>query len=128
MTPLMQKYLHIPGKQHGDCWRTCIASILECDVDIFPYHNGDISWADEYSEVVRILESMGWDYVSLTTQATPQMLKSPHTDGYVIAIGQSPRGVGHSVIWKNGMVHDPHPDNRGLIDITRFEVLIKTEE
>lgn len=128
MIPLEQKYLHTDN-QHGDCWRTCIASILECDIDTFPYHNGDISWPDEYDEVMRILESMGWNYYSLTiSQVREGFLNSQDTDGYVLAIGSSLRGCNHSVIWKNGIVHDPHPDKSGLENIIRFEILQKIEK
>jgi len=126
MKKVMQKYLHIPDIQHGDCWRACIASILECDIDKFPYHNGDISWPDEYDEMIKILNSMGYNYISNPiSNIFYEQLNSPDTNGYVIAIGNSPRGITHSVVWKNGMVHDPHPDNNGLVDIIRFEVLTK---
>jgi len=131
MKPIKQKYLHIPDKQHGDCWRTCLASILECDVDTFPYHNGDISWPDEWAEVMKILESLGYYYGTAPVGSTScGILDCPDTDGYSIAIGKSNRGVNHSVVWKNGIAHDPHPDNTGLTEITRFEVLtrIKTNE
>lgn len=126
MKPIKQKYLHIPDKQHGDCWRTCLASILECDIDMFPYHNGDISWADEYDEVIKILESIGYIYATMPVNyVVYNILDCPDTDGYSIAIGKSIRGVTHSVIWKNGIAHDPHPDNTGLVEITRFEILSK---
>ena len=126
MKPLKQKYLHIPDKQHGDCWRTCIASILECDIDLFPYHNGDIDWEDEYQEVCTILESIGYEYSSIPVHLLREGdLDSPDTQGYVIAVGKSSRGVLHSVVWKNGLAHDPHPDSNGLCDIIRFEILDK---
>ena len=126
MIPLKQKYLHIPDKQHGDCWRTCLASILECDIDTFPYHNGDISWPDEYDEVMGILESLGYFYGTMSIDYVTQgMLDCPDTDGYSIAIGKSNRGLSHAVVWKNGIANDPHPDNTGLVEITRFEVLTK---
>jgi len=126
MIPLKQKYLHIPDKQHGDCWRTCLASILECDIDTFPYHNGDISWPDEYDEMMKILESLGYFYGTMPIgYVTQGMLDCPDTDGYSIAIGQSNRGLSHAVVWKNGIANDPHPDNTGLVEITRFEVLTK---
>ena len=126
MKPLKQEYLYIEGIQHGDCWRACIASILECDIDTFPYHNGDIPWAEEYEEVMKILNSMGWDYVPLSISGLRAgWLDSKDTDGYVIAIGSGPRGVYHSVVWKNGIAHDPHPDNSGIENIIRFEMLIR---
>jgi hypothetical protein len=126
MKRIKQKYLHIPDKQHGDCWRTCIASILECDVDTFPYHNGDITWPEEYAEVVQILESMGYAYESMPINSVVnKALDCPDTDGYCIAIGKSSRGVNHSVVWRNGIAHDPHPENSGISDIIRFEILTK---
>lgn len=34
-----------------------------------------------------------------------------------IACGKSPRGnVDHAVVWKDGIVHDPHPSNSGLAE------------
>lgn len=128
MKPIKQKYLHIPDKQHGDCWRSCLASILECDVDTFQYHNGDISWPDEWDEVMKKLESLGYYYGTVPVGSTTcGMLECPDTDGYCIAIGKSNRGVNHAVVWKNGMAHDPHPDNTGLIEITMFEILTKNK-
>ena len=126
MIKIKQKYLHIPDNQHGDCWRTCLASILEWDVETFPYHNGDISWPDEYDEVMKILDSMGYEYATIPVNyVTKDMLDSPDTDGYSIAVGKSVRGVNHSIVWKNGMAHDPHPDNTGLTEIVRFEILYR---
>jgi hypothetical protein len=124
MIPIKQKYLHIPDKQHGDCWRACLASILECDIEKFPYHNGDISWSNEFDEVIGILESMGYIYATMPVNyVTGSILNCSDTDGYSIAIGKSQRGISHAVVWKNGMAHDPHPDNTGLSEITRFEIL-----
>jgi hypothetical protein len=126
MKPIKQIYLHIPDKQHGDCWRACLASILECDIDTFPYHNGDIAWADEWDEVMNILVLLGYYYSTVPVGLAHQgILDCPDTDGYSIAIGKSNRGVNHAVVWKNGMAHDPHPENTGLIEITRFEILTK---
>lgn len=126
MKPIKQKYLHIAEKQHGDCWRACLASILECDIDRFPYHNGDIAWPDEFDEVMRILYSMGYYYGTVPVNHVIQgIIDCPDTDGYSIAIGKSNRGINHAVVWKNGIAHDPHPDNTGLIEITRFEVLTR---
>ena len=129
MNPIKQKYSHIPDKQHGDCWRACLASILECDIDTFPYHNGDISWPEEWQEVLGILEEMGYFYETIPINSVTQgLIDCPDTDGYSIAIGKSNRGVNHSVVWKNGMAHDPHPDNTGLLEIERFEMLIKIKK
>ena len=129
MKPVKQKYIHIPDQQHGDCWRAAISSILECDIDTFPYHNGDISWPEEWQEVMNILNEMGYAYSSLSMGFIAEgMLDCPDTNGYCIAIGKSNRGVNHAIVWKNGMAHDPHPDNTGIMEIERFEILYKTNQ
>ena len=126
MTPKKQKYLHIPDSQNGDCWRTCVASILNCDVEVFPYHNGDITWPEEWKEMLSILKGMGYYYDSIPVSSVAiGLLNCFDTDGYCIAIGPSNRGVTHAVVWKNGIAHDPHPDNTGIMQIERFEILTK---
>lgn len=128
MKPIKQIYLHIPDRQQGDCWRACLASILECDINTFPYHNGDISWPDEWNEAMNILATLGYYYDTVPVGSAHQgILDCPDTDGYSIAIGKSNRGVNHAVVWKNGMAHDPHPDNTGLTEITRFEIFTKID-
>jgi len=124
MKPVMQKYLHIPKKgQKGDCWRACLASILECDIELFPDPNVINDWPTLYTETLAVLEKMGYHYDSVPVS----FLKCD--TGYCIAIGKSPRSkrkrITHAIVWHNGIVHDPHPDKTGLLDITRFETLTK---
>ena len=121
MKPVMQKYLH-NSKQRGDCWRACIASILECDIDIFPDPNRIKDWSTLYNDTVELLDKMGYSYESI-----PVSMLRCDCRGYIIAIGKSPRSkrkrITHAVVWNNGIVHDPHPDRTGLLDITRFEII-----
>ena len=131
MIPLEQKYLHIQGKQHGDCWRTCIASILECDINVFSRWELKQTWQEYYPIVLKELEKIGYKWGQYTVENTDQdCLEKYSIDGYVIAIGRSPRStkenrINHAVVWDNGIVHDPHPDNTGILDIITFEVLMK---
>jgi hypothetical protein len=122
MKPVKQKYLYT-GKQRGDCWRACLASILECDIELFPDPNVITSWPDLYTSTLEQLEKMGYQYESIAVS----QLKGSHDN--IIAIGKSPRSkrkrITHAVVWNNGIVHDPHPDNTGLLDITRFEIITK---
>jgi hypothetical protein len=129
MKKVMQTYLH-EGKQRGDCWRACIASILECDIDLFPSPNDIKNWVTLYTEVLARLKKMGYEYNSYSVAGiTDKVLSSFDTDGYCIAIGKSPRSthkrITHAVVWRNGIKHDPHPDCTGLLDITRFEIFTK---
>jgi hypothetical protein len=123
MKKVYQKYLHIPIKrQKGDCWRACLASILECDIELFPNPNEIKDWPTLYSKTVEVIYSLGYEYSSRPVSLF-------HENGYCIAIGKSPRSktkrISHAVVWNNGIVHDPHPDKTGLLDITRFEFLTK---
>lgn len=48
--------------------------------------------------------------------------------GYVIANGMSPRGLSHSVIYKNGkLVHDPHPSRAGIESVREYWQIWKVE-
>ena len=129
MKPIMQKHLH-KGKVSGDCWRACIASILECDIDLFPSPNDIKNWVILYTTILGILEKMGYEYNSYSVAGiTEKKMLCDDTDGYCIAIGKSPRTIkkriSHAVVWRNGIKHDPHPDCTGLLDITRFETFTK---
>lgn len=134
MIPVKQKYLHIPGKQNGDCWRACIASILECDIDELPVPVIEESWSEYSFKMDKKLAELGWESIQYPVRCIKEgMLASPDTDGYVLALGKSPRfngseRINHYVVWKNGMVHDPHPENLSILDIIDFEVLSKIPE
>lgn len=127
MKPVEQKYLHIPKiNQKGDCWRACLASIIECNIELFPDPNVITDWPMLYNNTLEVIENMGYHCNSIPVS----MLKSDCRD-YIIAIGKSPRSkrkrITHAVVWNNGIIHDPHPDKTGLLDITRFEILTKIQ-
>ena len=133
MITVKQKYFHIPGKQNGDCWRAAIASVIECDIDDLPVPLIEKSWSEYSFEMDQKLASMGWQNIQYSVRAIREnILKSPDTDGYILALGLSPRFTGekgerinHYIVWKDGMVHDPHPENKGIMDIIAFEILRK---
>lgn len=133
MIPINQKYLHVEGQQAGDCWRACLASVLECDIEDFPKPDNYDDWSNYYPKVLQVLSTKGWQWIGYTIEniESPDILSAKDTDGYVIAVGKSPRStpekrINHAVVWKNGIVHDPHPDKTGIQDIVTFEVLMKT--
>ena len=133
MIPLKQKHKYIKDVQHGDCWSACVESILECE-GAMPYWNINTDWATHYTNVLSALDKLGYSLYGYDIHLLEEeILNSPDTDGYVIAIGKSPRStenerVNHAVVWRNGIVHDPHPDNTGILDIISFEVLIKNNQ
>lgn len=107
----------------GNCQSACIASLLELplsavpnfnhpdDPDSFNYHVRQYAW----------LETRG---LSILTFDTSEIDLS-QSKGWFIAGGKSPRGnFLHAVIWHNGkMVHDPHPDGRGIESVTEADLL-----
>ena len=127
----MQKYIHIKGKQNGDCWRACFASLLECDIDVFPEWNINETFDKYYPKLFDKLKELGYEWGEIKIENTePDSFVKYGIDGYVMAIGKSPRSTeaeryNHAVIWKDGIVHDPHPDKTGILDIISFEVLMK---
>jgi hypothetical protein len=121
MIPVKQKSLHTTTTK-GDCWRACIASILEVDIDAFSDPNNFSDWEEYSLKIITELEELG---VELTVY-TIHGYKGNKTP--VIAVGKSPRGdFDHGVVWLDGegIIFDPHPDNTGLENIKFFEVLTK---
>jgi len=128
MIPVKQKYLH-NSITKGDCWRACIASILEYDIDALPDPNFYDDWNEYCQAIEQVVKNLGYDIRSYSIINTKQeMLNSSDTDGYVIAVGASPRfenGLNHCVVWKNGVVHDPYPDPLYIQSIVAFDILTK---
>lgn len=101
-----------------DCMRACVASILEVPLARIPnfmkdgpdmYYENIRPWFLTHTNLIPLdikFEDTGQDVVCLP-------------DCVCVAVGKSPRakkdGDNHAVVWFNGeMIHDPHPDGRGL--------------
>ena len=104
---MISEYNPIDNKS-GDCWRACIASLLELSVNDVPHFVGE--YGNRYMEKTRKwLNERGFGLVETRYHGG--------YNSFLIASGPSPRSkdVTHSVIWQNGkMVHDPHPSRAGL--------------
>lgn len=101
-----------PVDQRGDsdCFRACVASILEYDLEDVPLWEDHPDW---FVDVVRWGRIRGFRVTTIARQNLPE-------DLHVIAGGDSPRGPwGHAVVWLGGpdgrIVHDPHPSRAGLV-------------
>lgn len=115
MIELNQLILHDPkNNQYGDCFRTCIACLLEIqDTSSIPHfcNNDNVKWVPDLN---KWLSNIGYGYISVTGISNAwfknQLLYTHH-----IISGMSQRGTGHSVIGLNGeIVWDPHPSRNGL--------------
>lgn len=101
----------------GNCLQAVFASVLEKPLYSVPHF---VEFEDWIGALYLYLDGRKLD------------LRVYHTDPGVesIAVGMSPRGVRHAIVWNQGMVHDPHPSREGLSEEpTEFWVVVpKAEE
>jgi hypothetical protein len=109
MIPIDMTQLHDEEKGiMGDCWRCCIASILELPAGEVP-HFVELYGNRYLTKTRKWLEERGFWLVDTAY----------HCDypGYLMGSGPSPRDrdLFHVVVWRlSGMVHDPHPSRDGI--------------
>ena len=104
----------------GDCFRACIASIFEFPIKNIPNFWEQTQDVDEFWQLINdwTVEHKGLRCLSVEFRKRDVHL----TDGILcIAIGfRAPNNkVAHAVVWKDGLVHDPHPANTGLCNKPR---------
>lgn len=97
----------------GDCWKTCIASLMELPMEDVPHfvEHGDLWWDVTQAFIKAIAgndkELRWWEDVNAV----------PAGHEFLIGTGVSPRGdFQHAVIVDHSakVVHDPHPSRAGL--------------
>lgn len=110
MTPHMMTVAHNPPESYGDCYRTCIACVLDVLPQEIPHpgRDGAELWDERIREVDAWLAARG--LYSVMLKDTPENLaKVCGYFGYHLIAGQSPRG-GHYCVGLGGrVVHDPSP-------------------
>jgi hypothetical protein len=118
----------------GDCYRVCLAILLDVEVARVPHvvmHRS--SWWDVTRRTVRELRP-GWDITCVEPSPWP-VYDNGDPDAWaecqrlVVATGPSPRGpFPHCVIidaLTGDLVHDPHPSRGGLAgDIELIDLLV----
>lgn len=115
MTPHTQTILHNPAQgQLGDCWRTCIACLLDVKPEEVPHFAElDGNWRLNTQAWLKERGLAFYDYAYMDDFATQGISGCHH-----ILTGPSPRdpeNVRHNVIGLDGQVHwDPHPSRAGL--------------
>ena len=115
MIKLTQLILHDPeNDQYGDCFRTCIACLLEIeDISSVPHFcdNTNERWVPDLN---KRLGNFGYAYIDVTGVNNEWYREQGINTHHVIS-GMGPRGTRHSVIGLNGeIVWDPHPSRDGL--------------
>lgn len=109
----------------GDCFRACVASILEVPLEEVPnfMEDGRKQFDDNLDKWLKDQSFTMLDCRILEPEVVWRYLK----DCFVIACDESPRSTvedtfDHAVIFKNGaLIHDPHPGGAGLMHNDRPE-------
>lgn len=114
MTPVKQTVLYSGDAiGNGNCFAACLASLLDLPLWMVPPFEQMFGRSDWRSRVDEWLERMFG--VVLEDQAPAEPI--PPGEFY-IANGKSPRGVMHSVIYRDGaLVHDPHFSDAGIASV-----------
>jgi len=119
MTPVKQTKFY-PG---GNCLSAAVASLFNLSIEKVPnfIDRLDTFWDDFQA----FIDSLGCEYIG-TASLNGHF---PTIDGCYLVEGLSPRGISHVVVYKDGqMVHDPHPDNTGLIEPRRVLAIAWKEQ
>lgn len=126
MTPVDMISKHEPPHSIGDCFRCCIASVLDLPAASVPHFCAE-DWDKKEGFTWHIklqawLAPRGLTYIELGP--IPDECHGPKWfehiaaagfDAFHTMTGVSPRGWRHTVVARNGVVvHDPHPDRTGL--------------
>lgn len=91
----------------GNCLQAAIASLLNKELEEVPHFllNDEPNW---YRKMLDWLDLNGYGLVEVKDWVFESGIP-------LIAVGKSPRGVYHSVIYQEGkLVHDPHPSKAGI--------------
>ena len=113
---------NINNERRGTCFRACLASILEMDIDMLPRF--------EHFGIIWLWVLFFWlkknGYILKGIGKPGDIKKHNGIDGYVIVFGLSDRGTKHAVIYKDyELYHDPHSDNTGLLIDRGFYIIEK---
>jgi len=98
----------------GDCFRACVASIFEFDIEDMPNfweetQDGNVFWVKVN---MWLIKHYSCKCLSVAVAAGYEHYVK---DVLCVANGKSPMGdEDHAVVWLNGIIHDPHPLRVGI--------------
>lgn len=116
MIPVFMTVKHDPPHTYGDCYRCCIASILEVPAHVVPSPaaRGFDNWSEEMTKLDDWLGSRGMYHFFIKTDTENLPAWQGVLNGYYILGGKSPRAPHVVVGLGRQIVHDPHPEGGGL--------------
>ncbi len=125
MKKLIQTRMHdsMKPEERGNCFPTVIACIMGKDspedvIQIQEHYkevDEDNLWIDI---LMKWLLDHGYEWHGLNDHL--------HDNTFYLVTGKTERGTVHICIYQNGkLFHDPHPSNKGLVEILNFEYIGK---
>jgi hypothetical protein len=123
--------------ERGNCLASCIASILELNLSDIPnfmdcnFNEDGTQNGNWWRELWKFCTSKGYEiwfrYGDSSKGQLPEMMEGALP--YHLICGLGPRGYQHATVGLDGkIVHDPHPDRTGLVNITDFGFLLPIKE
>jgi hypothetical protein len=122
MTPHKQLIRHNPPEAIGDCWRTCVACLLDKRPEEVP-HFVETCWDDAPEADRRLrayLATQGLGMVQLAfggkLEDIQPWMKQMNPGVHYMLGGTSRIGVGHQVVcFEDAIVWDPSPTDNGIV-------------
>lgn len=112
MTPVIQT----KTGRDGNCFAACVASVLDIPEELDAITSalaGDGDWTEQELQFSAWCAQRG--LISIPFLPWHERCVGFMRGVICIASGRGPRGRQHAVVWRDGMLHDPHPDGGGLI-------------
>lgn len=115
------------GDKQGNCYATCIAALIGVPLEEVPNFCLKDSWL---ADSIEWLHERGWGVAYVYDRASRTSKLSDATAIWsslpVILTGKSPRGdFNHCAIYhEDKLLHDPHPDDKGVLAPIQDAVLI----
>jgi len=117
-------YQTIFDDTYGDCFRACVASIFEFSIEEMPNFWEQTQDLNEFWQLNDewLMKNRGFKCFHFQL---PSKHKYLIKDLLCIACAKSLKRnedeelselVDHAVVWKNGLLHDPHPSEAGLAE------------
>lgn len=128
------------GDPEGNCFASCVASILECPLSDLPDLN-DLpegrNWLEWFNDG---LAGKGAGVFYAAASADDPFNGYIPNGGHFIASGPGPRGLPHSVVMRalpgkvdaggivdqtNELAHDPNPSGEGILEVSSICFVVK---
>lgn len=133
ITPVKQTILHDPPRQNGNCFAAVIASVTHIPIEeILPIQDM-FDLPDWHIRLFCWLKERGWlwrgapEFQAYFRDKAAYVQKDMVEGVPYLVIGKTTRfdgAVDHVCVYMDGkLIHDPHPDNTGLLTEEQFEVI-----